>query len=91
LWVPFARTAPASPRQFTQLLASVRRFGDHRLPGRVIGLLQKLLRGGWSEIESFDPGLGLALALGLDQGDVLVVERFDPDRGIGQDFALRVG
>src|SRR5712691_1403070 len=86
---PAARSE-SIPRQLPQLRPALRRALDDGLPGHVVGLVEKRLRRRRAEVERLDAGGGLALALGLDDGDFFAVERFEPERRVVEHLALRV-
>src|SRR3954469_1360190 len=83
-------TGRSISRQLTQLRTAFRRPLDHRLPGHVVGAIEKGLRRRRAEVERLDARGGLPLALGLDDGDLLAVEPLEPQRRVGEHLALRV-
>src|SRR5262245_4580310 len=87
---PVLRRLPSIPRQLTQLGSGLRRALDHRLPRHLVGAVEERLRGGSAEVERLDAGGGLAVALRLDLGDLLGVERFEPQRGVVEHLALGI-
>src|SRR6185295_10934587 len=83
-------TGRSISRQLTQLRTALRRALDHRLPGDVVGAIEKGLRRCRPEVERLNARGGLPLALGLDDGDLLAVEPLEPQRRIAEHLALRV-
>src|SRR4051794_39443465 len=83
-------TGRSISRQLAQLRAALRRTLDDRLPGHIIGAVEKGLRRRRSEVERLDAGGGLTLALGLDHGVLFTVEPFEPQRRIAEHLSLRV-
>src|SRR6476469_10518633 len=83
-------TGRSISRQLTQLRTAFRRTLDHRLPSHVVGAIEKGLRRCRAEVERLDARGRLPLALGLDDGDLLAVEPFEPQRRVAEHLALRV-
>jgi enamine deaminase RidA (YjgF/YER057c/UK114 family) len=67
------RARPLIPRELPQLRPGFRRAPDHGLPSHLVGAIEKRLRRRLPEVEHLDAGGGLALALGLDRGDGVMV------------------
>src|SRR4029450_8553522 len=55
-----------------------------------VGAVEKRLRGGGPEVERLDTGSGLTLAFGLDDGNLLAIEAFEPQRRVIEHLALGV-
>src|ERR1043165_4413993 len=77
-------------RQLTQLRSALGCALDHRLPRDLVRLLEEFLAFPGSEIDRLDAGLGLSLALGRDDGSVLIVQSFEPERRVAEHLALRI-
>src|SRR5262252_7128262 len=77
--------------ELAQLGADLRRALDHRGPCRLVRHAKEPLGFGGTKIQRRNAGLLLAVDLGLDHGDILVVERLEPRGGIFENLALRVG
>src|SRR3954470_16346995 len=79
------------PRELPELRPGLGRALEHRLPRHLVRLLQEFLALLGTEVDRLDTRLGLLLALGGDDGDVLRVEPLEPERRIIEHLALGVG